>query len=70
MRENEWSHQAQQKRQETADNQLKMLKQQEFIVARTKRDSTIMKVVAFLTALFLPGTFIAVGFALTCAGTY
>jgi hypothetical protein len=70
VRENEWSHQAQQKRQETADNQLKMLKQQEFIVARTKRDSTIMKVVAVLTALFLPGTFIAVGFALNCAGTY
>ena len=77
MRENEWGRQAQEKRQQTADNQLKiieyqvkMLKQQEFIVARTKRDNTIMKVVAVLTALFLPGTFIAVGFALTCAGTY
>lgn len=70
VRENEWAHQAQQKRQQTADNQLKiieyqvkMLKQQEFIVARTKRDNTIMKVVAVLTALFLPGTFIATVFS-------
>ena len=37
-----------------------MLKQQEFIVAQTKRDNTVMKVIVVLTALFLPGTFIAV----------
>ena len=37
-----------------------MLEQQEFVVAQTKRDNTVMKVIAILTALFLPGTFIAV----------
>jgi len=65
-RENEWGRQAQ-IRQETYDNQLaiikyqtKMLEQQEFVVAQTKRDNTVMKVIAILTALFLPGTFIAV----------
>ena len=36
-----------------------MLEQQEFVVAQTKRDNTVMKVIAVLTALFLPGTFIA-----------
>jgi Mg2+ and Co2+ transporter CorA len=66
-RENEWGRQAQIQRQETYDNQLaiikyqtKMLEQQEFVVAQTKRDNTVMKVIAILTALFLPGTFIAV----------
>lgn len=66
-KENEWSHQAVEKRQQTSEYQLaiieyqvKMLKQQELIASRTKRDNTVMKVIAVLTALFLPGTFIAV----------
>lgn len=66
-KENEWSHQAVEKRQQTSDYQLaiieyqiKMLKQQELIAIRTKRDNTVMKVIAVMTALFLPGTFIAV----------
>jgi hypothetical protein len=40
--------------------QTQMLARQEFIAVRTKRDNTVMKVIAVLTALFLPGTFIAV----------
>ncbi|CZR68850.1 uncharacterized protein PAC_18750 [Phialocephala subalpina] len=44
--------------------QTSMLKQQEIIVARTKRDNTVMKVIAVLTALFLPGTFIATIFSM------
>jgi Mg2+ and Co2+ transporter CorA len=66
-RENAWGRQAQIQRQETSTNQLKiieyqtsMLEQQEIIVAQTKRDNTVMKVIAVLSALFLPGTFIAV----------
>jgi len=59
-KENEWSHQALEKRQQTSDYQIEMLKQQELIASRTKRDNTVMKVIAVLTALFLPGTFIAV----------
>lgn len=66
-KENEWSHQTVKKRQQTSEYQLaiieyqvKMLKQQELVAIRTKRDNTVMKVIAVLTALFLPGTFIAV----------
>ena len=66
-KENEWSHQAVKRRQQTSEYQLaiveyqvKMLKQQELIAFRTKLDNTVMKVIAVLTALFLPGTFIAV----------
>ncbi|KAE9379592.1 hypothetical protein N431DRAFT_325981 [Stipitochalara longipes BDJ] len=69
-RENEWGRQAQIQRQETSANQLaiiryqtKMLEQQEIVVAQTKRDNTVMKVIAVLSALFLPGTFIATLFS-------
>jgi hypothetical protein len=37
-----------------------MFEQQKIIVAQTKRDNTVMKVIAVLSALLLPGTFIAV----------
>jgi Mg2+ and Co2+ transporter CorA len=37
-----------------------MLQKQEVIATRTKRDGTVMKVLALLTAVFLPMTFIAV----------
>jgi Mg2+ and Co2+ transporter CorA len=40
--------------------QIKMLKAQELIARRTKRDNSVMKVIAVLTSLFLPGAFIAV----------
>ncbi|KAH8761333.1 hypothetical protein F5882DRAFT_416246 [Hyaloscypha sp. PMI_1271] len=69
-RENAWGRQAQIQRQETSNNQLKiieyqtnMLEQQEIIVAQTKRDNTVMKVIAVLSAFFLPGTFIATLFS-------
>jgi len=69
-RENAWGRQAQIQRQETSNNQLKiieyqtsMFEQQEIIVAQTKRDNTVMKVIAVLSALFLPGTFIATLFS-------
>jgi len=37
-----------------------MLKQQQLIAFRAKRDNSVMKVIAVLSAFFLPGTFIAV----------
>jgi Mg2+ and Co2+ transporter CorA len=37
-----------------------MFEQQKIIVAQTKRDNTVMKAIAVLSALLLPGTFIAV----------
>jgi Mg2+ and Co2+ transporter CorA len=37
-----------------------MLQKQGIIATKTQRDGTVMKVLAFLTALFLPMTFIAV----------
>ncbi|KAN0095108.1 hypothetical protein V8E51_015819 [Hyaloscypha variabilis] len=69
-RENAWNHEAQNQRQETSNNQLKiieyqtsMFEQQEIIVAQTKRDNAVMKVIAVLSALLLPGTFIATLFS-------
>jgi Mg2+ and Co2+ transporter CorA len=66
-RENAWGRDAQIQRQKTSNNQLKiieyqtsMFEQQEIIVAQTKRDNAVMKVIAVLSALLLPGTFIAV----------
>lgn len=66
-KENEWSHQAMDKQQQTSNYQVKMieyqvqmLRAQQLIASRTKRDNTVMKVIAVLTSLFLPGTFIAV----------
>jgi hypothetical protein len=66
-KENEWSHQRMKKQQQASECQLaiieyqvKMLKQQELIAFCTKRDNTVMKVIAVLIALFLPGAFIAV----------
>ena len=49
--------------------QVRMLGAQELIASRTKRDSTVMKVIAVLTSLFLPGAFIAVSSAVTLNGT-
>jgi len=69
-RENAWGRQAQSQRQETSNNQLKiieyqtsMFEQQKIIVAQTKRDNTVMKAIAVLSALLLPGTFIATLFS-------
>ena len=67
-KENEWSHQAIDKQQHTSDYQNKMLKQQELIASRTKRDNTVMKVIAVLTSLFLPGTFVAVSLVFSLHG--
>lgn len=68
QKENERARQAQDQRLKAAiyqtsilESQGKMLRQQELIAFRTKRDNAVMKVIAVLTALFLPGTFIAVG---------
>jgi hypothetical protein len=58
--ENEWNHKREEMHRETSDYQTEMLENQELIAQRTMRDSTVMKVIAILTALFLPGTFIAV----------
>lgn len=66
-KENEWNHQAMAKQQETSDYQIQMLKAQELIASRTKRDNTVMKVIAVLTSLFLPGAFIAVSLAFQSA---
>jgi Mg2+ and Co2+ transporter CorA len=56
-----------QQRQETSEYhakvteyQAKMLEQQEIIASQTKRDNTIVKIIAVLTALFLPATVTAV----------
>ena len=75
-KENEWSHQAMEKQQQTSDYQLRMikyqvqmLKAQELIASRTKRDNTVMKVIAVLTSLFLPGAFVAVSLAFGLHGT-
>ena len=61
QRENEWTH-------ETANYQIEMLKKQEsilqnqgIIAKKAKLDGTVTKWIAILTALLLPGTFIAVG---------
>lgn len=43
--------------------QNRMLTQQHLIASRAKRDNTVMKTIAVLTALFLPGTFIATVFS-------
>lgn len=40
--------------------QNEMLMQQHLIASRAKKDNTVVKTIAVLTALFLPGTFIAV----------
>ena len=48
------------RRHKRAEFQIEMLKHQEEIAFRAKRDNTVLKVIAVLTALFLPGAFIAV----------
>jgi hypothetical protein len=75
-RENEWSHKAMEKQHETSKYQtdmmrfqVRMLVAQELIASRTKRDNTVMKVIAVLTSLFLPGAFIAVSSAIIVRGT-
>jgi hypothetical protein len=56
QRENEWTH-------DTAKYQNDMLEKQEIIAKKAKLDGTVTKWIAILTALLLPGTFIAVGVA-------
>lgn len=58
--ENEWNHTREFLHLDTSDYHTEMLEKQEVIAERTKQDSKVMKVIAILTALFLPGTFIAV----------
>ena len=67
-RENEWSHQASNYQIKMMKYQVRMLGTQELIASRTKRDNTVMKVIAVLTSLFLPGAFIAVSLTLQCMG--
>jgi hypothetical protein len=59
-KENKYSHQSDKRRHKRAEFQIEMLKHQEEIAFRAKRDNTVLKVIAVLTALFLPGAFIAV----------
>jgi hypothetical protein len=59
-KENKYSHQSDMRRHKRAEFQIEMLKHQEEIAFRAKRDNTVLKVIAVLTALFLPGAFIAV----------
>lgn len=58
-KDNEYSRQSNLKRQRRAEFQMKMLQQQELIARGAKRDNSVMKVIAVLSAFFLPGTFIA-----------
>jgi Mg2+ and Co2+ transporter CorA len=59
-KENTRAAEARARGEEVSVYQTEMLARQELIAVRTKRDNTVMKVIAVLTALFLPGTFIAV----------
>jgi hypothetical protein len=59
-KENEYAHHSDMQRHEREKFQIEMLKHQEEIAFRAKRDNTVLKVIAVLTALFLPGAFIAV----------
>ncbi|KAH8652706.1 hypothetical protein BGZ60DRAFT_420076 [Tricladium varicosporioides] len=63
-KENEYSRTSDAMRQEREAFQIEMLKHQQDIAIRAKRDNTVMKVIAVLSALFLPGTLIAQIFAI------
>ena len=59
-KENARATEARARDEEVSIYQTEMLARQELIAVRTKRDNTVMKAIAVLTAFFLPGTFIAV----------
>jgi hypothetical protein len=61
QRENEWTHDTAQYQIDMLEKQEIILQKQEIIAKKAKLDGTVTKWIAILTALLLPGTFVAVG---------
>jgi hypothetical protein len=60
QRENDWIHKKQEMNAKTISYQTKMLENQEKISMRMLRDGQAMKAFAYITAIFLPATSVAV----------
>jgi hypothetical protein len=61
QRENEWTHDTAKYQNDMLEKQEIILQNQAIIAKKAKLDGTVTKWIAILTALLLPGTFIAVG---------
>jgi hypothetical protein len=61
QRENEWTHDTAKYQNDMLTKQEIILQNQAIIAKKAKLDGTVTKWIAILTALLLPGTFIAVG---------